>query len=315
MSATTASRPLRPTELDALESIHAHRLLTTTQLHRLHTPAGETRQDRWMQRIVAHLRDRDLVASVGRHGNPRLACWYATQRGADAIEAAGTGPGRRVLVTPDGADGMLQSHTLAVNDVGIALATWARRLGHECGPLAWEHEVAHRISDTRPGAAGHGDWLIADALVHYALRDRGRIALIYRFLELDRATMSPQDVGEKLRRYVRYARYTPKDSRTGRPAWQDRYPGLPGVLVVLTGKPRPRLDARRDMLIALCRLDPAIRDADAPAISICLLADLQQHGPFAAIFTRPDEDEPVDLLGRAGEVSGTEPVTAERGAA
>ena len=311
MTASTPSRPLRPTELDVLESVHAHRLLTTQQLHQLHTPPGQTRQERWMQRIVAHLRGRGLIASVGRHGTPRLACWYATERGADAIEVANPRPGgRRVLVTPDGADGMLQSHTLAVNDVGIAFATWAARHGHECGPLAWEHEVAHRISDRRPGAGG--DWLVADALLHYALADRGRIALIYRFVELDRATMAPQEVGDKLRRYVRYGRYVAKDSPHGRPAWQERYPGLPGVLVVLTGKPRPRLEARRDMLVALCRLDPVIREADAPAISICLLTDLQNHGPFSPIFIRAQEDAPVDLLGRC---DASWPVDADRGAA
>lgn len=312
MTPARPTRPLRPTELEVLESVHAHRLLTTSQLRQLHTPPGEIRQERWMQRIVAHLRDRELIASVGRHGTPRLACWYATERGADAIEAAGTPPaGRRVRVTPDGADGMLQSHTLAVNDVGIAFAAWARHHGHECGRLAWEHEVAHRISDRR-AAKSDGDWLVADALLHYALDDRGRIALVYRFIELDRATMSPQDVGEKLRRYIRYARYQPKDSPSGRLAWQDRYPGLPGVLVVLTGKPAARLQSRRDMLVALCRLDPVIRDAEAPAISLCLLEDLQRHGPFAGIFTRPDADEPVNLLGRS---DARELVDPERSAA
>lgn len=249
--------------------------------------------------------------TLGREVSPRLACWYATERGAEVIEAVDARPGgRRVLVTPDRADGMLQSHTLAVNDVGIAFATWAARHGHECGALAWEHEVAHRISDRRPGAGA--DLLVADALLHDALADRGRIALVYRFVELDRATMAPQEVGDKLRRYVRYGRYVPKDSPRGRPAWQERYPGLPGVLVVLTGKPRPRLEARRDMLVALCRLDPVIRDADATTISICLLTDLQEHGPFSPIFTRPGDDAPVDLLGRT---AASCPADADRGAA
>lgn len=124
--------------------------------------------------------------------------------------------------------------------------------------------------------------------------------------------MAPQEVGDKPRRYVRHGRYVAKDCPHGRPAWQERYPGLPGVLVVLTGKPRPRLEARRDMLVALCRLDPVIREADAPAISICLLTDLQEHGPFSPIFTRPGNDAPVDLLGRR-DVAW--PADADRGAA
>ena len=299
MTATTAvTRPLRAVELEVLESIYSHRLMTTIQLWQLHTPAGETRQDRWMQRIVAHLRRRGLIASVGRHGTPQLACWYATERGAEAIEAAGTYPGRRVLVTPHGADGMLQSHTLAVNDVGVAFATAAKRHGHDCGHLAWQHEVAHRIADGHGGVRG-GNLLVADALLCYAANVNGRVTLVYRFIELDRATMSPHDVGDKLRRYVRYASFVPKDAPGSRPAWRDRYPGLPGVLLILAGKPRPRLESRLEVLVGLYQIDPVLRDADAPALSVCLLEDLQRHGPFAGIFTRPNTPEqPVDLLGR-----------------
>lgn len=125
------------------------------------------------------------------------------------------------------------------------------------------------------------------------------MALISRFVELDRATMSTQEVGAKLRRYIAYARYTPKDRDRGAEAWRQRYPALPGVLVVLAGAPHARLLARRQTLLALCHLDPVIRDAAAPTIAISLLADLQTHGPFAGIFHRPGEgDQPVDLLAR-----------------
>ena len=298
-TAPVPARPLREVELEVLESVYAHRLMTTTQLRQLHTPAGETRNSRWMQQIVAYLHRRGFLAWVWRRGKGRLLCWYATETGADAIEAAGAGPRtRRVLVTADGAAGMLQSHTLAVNDVGVAFADWARRLGHECGHLAWENEVAHRIGDRHRGVRG-GDLLVADALLHYAANVRGRVTLIYRFVELDRATMSTQDVGEKLRRYVRYSSYVTKDSRDGREAWRDRYPGLPGVLLVLAGKPRARLQARRQMLFGMCRIDPLIRTAAAPAISVVLLEDLQRHGPFAGVFYRPGApDVTVDLLGR-----------------
>ena len=288
MSDATLLQPLRALELALLESIYAHRLLSTTQLDALHA----TCDLRHTRRLLARLRCRGLVAAVRRQGHSRLYCWYATEAGAEAVEAAGSRPlGRRVLPTPEGAAGALQSHTLAVNDVGVAFTVWARRLGHECGPLGWTNEVAHRFGDTR------GDLLVADALLHYTATLDGRVALLSRFVELDRATMSTQEVGAKLRRYIAYARYVPAGGGRAE-GWRERYPALPGVLVVLAGAPRTRLLARRQTLVALCRLDPAIRDAPAPTIAITLLDDLQRHGPFAGVFTRPGEPEPVDLLGR-----------------
>lgn len=309
MSATSAApltgrpkRPLRENELEVLESIYAHRLLTTHQLWELHIPAGETRTHAWMRGIVAHLRTRGLARSTRRRGDTPLLCWYVTEAGADVIESVTTRlRTRRVLLTELGAAGMHQSHTLAVNAVGIAFATWAKQLGHECGHLAWENEVAHRIGDGRGGVRG-GDLLVADAVLHYAAYVRGRTTLLYRFVELDRATMSVQELGEKLRRYVTYASYVPRDADDGRPAWQLRYPGMPGVLLVLTGKPRHLLERRRQMVHAMCQLDPMVRDADTPAISVVLLEDLQREGPFAGVFRRVDAPHtPVDVIGRPVE--------------
>lgn len=298
-------RSLRETELEVLESLYAHRLLTTHQLCELHTPPGQTREGSWMRRIVAYLRTRGLAASTRRRGDTPLRCWYVTEAGAEVIESVTTRlRTRRVLLTEDGAAGMHQSHTLAVNDVGIAFSTWAKRLGHECGHLAWENEVAHRIGDGRGGVRG-GDLLVADAMLHYAAYARGRTTLLYRFVELDRATMSVQELGEKLRRYVTYADYVPRDAADGRPAWQLRYPGMPGVLLVLTGKPRHLLERRRQMVFALAQLDPMLQDADRPTISVVLLEDLQRQGPFAGVFRRVDAPHtPVDVVGRpVGEPS------------
>lgn len=303
------ARPLRENEVEALESIYAHRLLTTHQLWELHTPAGEDRTKTWMRGIVAHLRQRGLARSVRRRGaRQRLQCWYVTEAGADMIESVTTRlRTRRVLLTEDGAAGMHQSHTVAVNDVGIAFSTWAKRLGHECGHLAWENEVAHRIGDGNRGVRG-GDLLVADAVLHYAALVAGRVTLLYRFVELDRATMSVQELGEKLRRYVTYDRYMPRNTDDDQPAWQARYPGMPGVMIVLTGKPRHLLQRRREMLFALCQLDPMIRNAPRPSFSVTLLEDLQHQGPFAGVFYRPDApDTPVDVIGRP--VPAIEPAT------
>lgn len=69
-------------------------------------------------------------------------------------------------------------------------------------------------------------------------------------------------------------------------AWRRRYPGLPGVVVVLDGKPRHLLERRLAMLATVARVDPVLRDADAPTISLALLEDLQRHGPFAGVRPR-----------------------------
>jgi hypothetical protein len=302
MTATTITehrrrtRPLRDLELDVLESIYTHRLLTTVQLRQLHTPAGETRGLRWMQRVTAHLHRRGLLDWVRHRDQPRLNCWYTTGEGADVIDAAGAGrAGRRVLLTPESAGGMLQRHTLAVNDTGIAFSRWARRHGHDCDHRSWRHEVAHRVAD---GPAG-GELLVADAVLHYAVHAKGRTTLVYRFIELDRATMTVQQLGEKLRGYVRYAGYRPRHPDEASLGWRRRYPGLPGVVVVLDGKPRPVLERRAAMLAAMARVDPLLRDAEAPTIVMCLLEDLQEHGPFAGVFRCIQAPrETVDLLGR-----------------
>lgn len=294
---TTASydprtTPLRDVDIDILESLSAHRLLTTNQLWEL-LCRDEPRTVRWIQKSVRSLCRRDAVDWVRHRGDPRLRCWFLTQTGLDIL--ADNGRPRRLpnrpLITADQAAGMLQRHTLAVNDVGIAFVTWARKLGHECDALAWEHEIAHRTGE-------HGvPLLIADALLHYTATAQRRTMLISRFVELDRATMPVQHVGEKLRRYVAYANYIPPGG--SHPAWQSLYPGLPGLIVVLTGRPREELVRRRDAIFALCRVDPVLREATAPTISITILEDLQNYGPFARIFWRPGKGDAVDLIGGA----------------
>lgn len=290
-------RPLRDVEIEVLESLAVHRLLTTRQLWTLFR-RDDPLSVRWMQRVAAALHKRSAIDWVRHREDPRLRCWFLTEVGAELLDQAGRHRRfpRRTLITPDMAAGMLQRHTLAVNDVGIAFAMWARKLGHECDALAWEHEVPHRTSDSAADIAG---LLIVDALLHYTATADRRTMLISRFIELDRATMPVQYVGEKLRRYVAYATYVPAGG--AQPAWQQRYPGLPGLIVVLTGRPRDELLRRRAAIRAQCQVDPVLRDATAPTISIVLLEDLEAQGPFARVFWRPtDPDAPVDLVGRAG---------------
>lgn len=106
---------LGATAVEILESIHQHRLLSTGQLHELHSPQATRR---WIQLVAAELQRHELVAAVRRPNGTKLL--YVTPDGADAVETIGSrAETRRKVVAPEQAAGPLQQHTLAVNDVGI----------------------------------------------------------------------------------------------------------------------------------------------------------------------------------------------------
>ena len=291
MSSATNTQPARalpPVAAAMLESLQAHRLLTAGQLRELHAPHASLR---WTHRALARLASHGLVdfARAGRGGR---RVYHLTADGLNAVGAAErTGRPRRSAGPP--VAGPLTAHTVAVNDAAIAFVTAARGRGDECGPLAWRHEVAHPTPAPAPGQ--RRALVIADALLTYLEhRHQGELAFHYRFVELDRATQPTNLLAAKLARYTDLHTYTPKGAR--RPAWQEHYPVFPEVLCVLTGVPRPVLERRAQTVLALYAAHP---DVDpAVAVSICLLHELTQHGPWAPVFQRPrNPDRRVDWLG------------------
>jgi hypothetical protein len=272
---------------EVLESLYEHRLLSSHQIHRMHTPDASIR---WTREVLTGLRRRGLVSFL-RAADGGGSVYFLTATGADAVEFVPTrSRTRRKLITPAQAAGPLRAHTLAVNETGIAFITSARERGDEFGTLAWRHEIAHPISARR------GELLIADALFTY-LRYGSDGALIfhYRLLELDRATLPTDMLAGKLARYARLYRYTPTSQKA--PGWQARYPVFPGVICVLAGRPQPVLDRRAQTVLALCREDPELARTPQIEISICLLCELATHGPFAAIWQRPGDERRLDWLG------------------
>jgi hypothetical protein len=198
---SVAAAPVRrtgPTTVEILESLYQHRLLSTAQVHGLHTPHASLR---WCQRLLAGLERSGLAESVRQPGGGKLH--FLTSRGVDSVETIPSrGELRRKLVRPEHAAGPLQQHTLAVNEVGLALVRSARDRGEECPPLAWRHEVAHPIGGG--AAAGKGELLVAEAVLTYtAVSDGGTISVHYRFIELDRGTMTTDALAQKLGRYAR----------------------------------------------------------------------------------------------------------------
>lgn len=271
-----------------LESLYEHRLLSTRQIHRMHTPDASMR---WTRTLLTGLRRRGLVSFV-RTTDGGGSVYFLTPMGAETLElsTARTQQSRRKLITPAQATGPLRAHTLAVNETAIAFLLSARERGDEFGTLAWRHEIAHPISPRR------GELLIADALLTY-LRygPKGELIFHYRLLELDRATLPTDTLAAKLARYAHLYHYTPAGQQTH--GWQSRYPVFPGVICVLAGQSRPVLERRAQTVLALCREDPHLARTPQVELSICLLCDLTTHGPFAAIWQRPDDERRLDWLG------------------
>lgn len=293
------SRPAPPrlgaAGVEILESLAQHRLLSTRQVHELHTPGASAR---WARELLGRLRGGGLAAATARPGG--LLLWYLTEAGAEALEAIPSrAETRHKVIAPEHAAGPLQEHTLAVNDVGLAFARAARRRKDDCGPFDWFHEVAHSLGP--PPGRRAPEQLIADAMLTYQLREESGASIAYRFVELDRANRSAAELARRIGRYARlYRRTIPREGAAGGSValWQRLYPVFPVVLVVLAGRRRDRLEERRRTVLALCRQDPDLSGTPEVEVSICLLEELSGTGPFAPIFrTLADPGEPVDWLG------------------
>ncbi|RII06985.1 hypothetical protein DSC45_34725 [Streptomyces sp. YIM 130001] len=281
----------------ALPVLYQHRLVATSQLHRLLTP--HTRRAVYLRRQLSILRSLGLAASTERRGarsGPTLGrselLWYVTPRGAEVVEHDGQITPRAYRISPEAAASQLQEHTRSCVETGLLFTEWARHLGDECGPLDWEPELAHRMRD---GDSRLGDdaFLIPDGVLHYThTTPDGARKLLTFFLEVDRSTMHVARLGKKLSAYARYATYTPApagpgrraNSSPGREAWRDRYAKFPRMLFILTGASASSLARRIDDLRALADADPRLHRAGIAA-GATTLDQLHQHGPFAPIVT------------------------------
>lgn len=294
MTATKAQTEVGRVAATMLESLGQHRLLLTRQVQELHAP-GASRQ--WTHRQLARLRAARLVTGT-RTPRGRLL-WHLTERGAQALDASSSRAKGKALA-PEQAAGPLREHTIAVNDVGIAFVRSARERDEECGPFDWRHEVAHSLGP--PPGRRTPEQLISDAVLTYQLREAdGSTSFLYRFVELDRANRSAADLTRRLGRYARlYRRRVRVESAAeGSVAlWSRLYPVFPTVLVVLAGRPNDRLEDRRRTVLALCGQDPDLAETPEVEVSICLLEDLVERGPFAPICRNiANPGRQVDWLG------------------
>lgn len=273
---------------EVLASVAQHRVLSTPQIRAIHFEGSSLR---WAQMVLARLEDAGLLAFVpmlGAAGTPRRL-WYVTERGARVALSAGALERMPRLFDGEAASGPLQAHTLAVNDAAICFMAAARERGDDFGPLAWRHEVPHRLGRRRRAGT-----LFADAVLTYLRLTESAVVVEQRFLELDRASLSVDRLAAEL---GSYARFLQAEDEYGDLLWESQYPSFPPVLCVLAGGTRAVLERRRDTTAAILQAEPRIAGAAGLSIRFCLAEDLSEVGPFAPIFTDVhDPETPVDWL-------------------
>jgi Replication-relaxation len=294
MGERPGGRPLPPKALEILDSLAAHRVLSTPQVHAIHSRGAELR---WAQKLLGRLRAAGLAGYVASaHGRRRL--WFATERGVRLARQVGTLEGNPPLGA-ELAAGPLAAHALAVNEAAISFLDAAARRGDDFGPLAWRHEVFHPLSPRGRRKRS----LIADAAFTYLRQDGPEIAIEQRFLEVDRATLPADRLAAELARYAEL--YRAREAKGGEPMWRASYPVFPRVHCVLAGAPRRALSRRRSTACVLLAAVPLLSRTPEVTISICLLEDLRREGPFAPVFRDVrDPGRPVDWLGQPAEEPG-----------
>jgi hypothetical protein len=292
--------------MDTLDALHQHRLVTTSQLREMILPGRTLRRT---QQVLGELVSRQLVDWVAARGDwpgPGERVWFLTKHGGAVVDAVPNKAEPRLrLLTRDQAGGRLQSHTLAVDEIGLAFLRAARQRQDGFDLRSWRHEIAH---DIRIGQRRR--LVIADAVLKYRLTlPDHRTRLSYRFLELDRATLSLEDLVAKLNRYVDLWRawneywQAPDYERARLPIWPSRYLASPPLVVVLADSNRADPEQRMWNVMTLCQRDSDIKRYTG-WYSFALFDELVDSGPFAATFHRLDGEGLVNWLGEPAAAEG-----------
>ncbi|MFF4344724.1 replication-relaxation family protein [Kitasatospora sp. NPDC001540] len=306
MSTTSLKRPATMPALSqmVMQVLYQHRLMTTEQLHRLLLP--EARRPVYLLRELKRLAEGGLVErvrSLRRNTRHAQLLWFLSEEGYACMDDAEESVTRQHRTTAASAVGPRQAHTIAVNEIGIAMFQHARHLGHEFGPLDWIPEVAHRLRDGQ--RRFEDDHVISDAVLDYThVGTNGRRRLIRAFVELDRCTMTVSRLADKVAAYGRYFDYIPQEHErsrrpsSNRPAWQQTYSRFPRLLIVLDHPSQRVLSARTNDLGAMTSANPRLSSlAGELSIGVTTLDRLREHGPFAPIF-KPllRHQQPTDMF-------------------
>jgi hypothetical protein len=146
---------------------------------------------------------------------------------------------------------------------------------------------------------GNGEAVIPDALLFYrrGSRDGDGGSMLRAFVEVDRATMGPEQLAAKLTAYARLHRYVPAPGRRQRLAfqepleeeWRRYYPLSPRLLFILDGTGPAGITTRINALRATAA-NPALSGflRHVPVLA-APLADLLKGGPSEPVW-RPVGD-------------------------
>lgn len=273
--------------IDVLEALWFHRLLSIRQINRLYMPENGERHTR---KVMSELAGWGLVQPIAARSSGAPNYWFLTAEGGRTVQQVsdnihGQAPSAEAVAS------VFQAHTVALNDVGIAFVESARERDDDCLPLAWEHEVEHRMGNAA------GQIFRCDGLLRYGIMNRNKAIQRHYFVEVDRCTETIDQLCEKLRRYANYRRWidpeaTPGMTLGGREAWRHRYPAFPHLLFVFApsraNHTRETLIKRARRVLSMAAQDPIVRatlsGTDDFVVGACLLEDLQRKGPYEAIF-------------------------------
>ncbi|MFJ3714100.1 replication-relaxation family protein [Streptomyces sp. NPDC090053] len=274
-----------PVREQVLAVLLQHRAATTVQLRSLLNvppPHPET-----LRQCLRTLRTAQLVTSVDRAHHPSV--WSLSTRGRATVTAwPQFQNARRYRGT---AGGLRSVHTLTVTRAALAFLEDARARGDEFTALDWTTEVSHSVRD---GASDGERALIADALLRYTRAGEQR-SMLRAFVEVDRATMSSEQLATKLITYARFhaapavlpgRRHTGTVTFTSMPPWQRSYPVFPRTLFILTGAGPRALSQRIADLRAMVRQHPMVSAfAHEVPLGAAILEDIEEQGASAAVWT------------------------------
>ena len=178
-----------------VESVAALRLLTGTQLERLHFPLVSSRRSRSVVRwrTLKRLVDARILLAFprpGRHAGSAERCYALDAAGQRLVQLRASLAGQRRMRTSDRPGERFIEHTLATNELYVVL--------HERRPLVGGAVDRYLVEDAATWPTAHGMPLRPDALCvlrNGSVRD-------YWWIETDRATESLTTIRRKLRTYL-----------------------------------------------------------------------------------------------------------------
>ena len=208
----------------------AHRVLSTPQVHAIHSPRSRAALGAEAPGAAAGGRARRLRPIGARATAPvvrdraRCASWRA-RRGRS---------GGRCRRSPPSSPPAPWRPTRSPS---------TRRRSASCAPPRSAATISARSPGatrssipSRADAARRRRSLIADAVFTYLREDGEEIAIEQRFLEVDRATLSVDRLAAELARYAEL--YRAKEAKAAEPLWRARYPVFPPVHLRAWRRPR-----------------------------------------------------------------------------